>query len=554
MIEAGTILQNRYRVEKQIGQGGMGNVYVATDQRFKSVVAIKETIFEDANLRKAFEREARLLNSLKHAALPRVSDHFDEADGQFLVMEFIGGDDLAAMLEKSGEAFPLETVLQWAHQLCDALEYLHAQNIIHRDIKPQNLKLTQNNHIVLLDFGLAKGNATDAPHQTAAKSIFGFSRNYASLEQIQGAGTEPRSDLYSLAATVYHLLTGVPPADALTRAMNVLNAKSDPLIAADLVNRAVPTDVAEVLQKTMALNAEMRPESATAMRRMLDEADKTIDSSAINSSNDNRLTADFQMQDTKIIGAKTSFNVGTASEGETKIETKNPSGEDFYGRTANDSESKETVLRPIAAAPRPKRAKAVGAVVLSAVVLIGTGLFAAYFKTSDTLPPNVSAETTTTPSDSNTAGDKTSNADFSGSDDSGNRTVLAEKETLDNSAETLHSPIKTAKNGAPDTKRAAQNQPRTQAGKQTANPGNIVINDETIEVGDIIIDEDGIRSKKTGKSIVSDSTDQTKSLTPEQIRQLKELRKLERLNEKRENRRRNIVINPPKPPSPLPTP
>ncbi len=78
MIETGTILQNRYRVDKQIGQGGMGNVYVATDERFKSIVAIKETIFEDANLRKAFEREARLLNSLKHIALPRVSDHFDE--------------------------------------------------------------------------------------------------------------------------------------------------------------------------------------------------------------------------------------------------------------------------------------------------------------------------------------------------------------------------------------------------------------------------------------------------------------------------------------------
>ena len=111
MIETGTILQNRYRIEKQIGQGGMGKVYVATDERFKSVVAIKETVFEDKNLRKAFEREARLLNSLKHSALPRVSDHFDEKDGQFLVMEYIAGEDLAEMMEQSGIDFSLEEVL-----------------------------------------------------------------------------------------------------------------------------------------------------------------------------------------------------------------------------------------------------------------------------------------------------------------------------------------------------------------------------------------------------------------------------------------------------------
>src|SRR5438105_425474 len=201
MIETGKILQQRYRIDKQIGQGGMGSVYVATDERFGSVVAIKETLLMDDSYLKAIEREARLLNSLKHPALPRVSDHFHEDNGQFLVMEYIAGDDLGIMLERGHKPFAINEVLKWADQLLDALEYLHNQSIpvIHRDIKPQNLKITPRGQIILLDFGLAKGNPTDTGHQTAAKSIFGYSKSYASLEQMQGTGTDPRSDIYSLA-------------------------------------------------------------------------------------------------------------------------------------------------------------------------------------------------------------------------------------------------------------------------------------------------------------------------------------------------------------------
>jgi serine/threonine protein kinase len=274
MIESGRFLQQRYRIDKQIGQGGMGAVYVATDERFGSTVAIKETLCMDDNFRKAIEREARLLNSLKHGALPRVSDHFLEDEGQFLVMEYIQGEDLAHMMERRHEPFPVETVLNWADQLLDALDYLHTQDIpvIHRDIKPQNLKLTSRGQIVLLDFGLAKGNPTDAGHQTAAKSIFGYSRNYASLEQIQGTGTDPRSDLYSLTATLYHLLTGVAPEDALTRAMAVLSHKPDPLVPANSLRSDIPAGVAGVLQRAMDLNAGGRPASAAEMRQMFRES------------------------------------------------------------------------------------------------------------------------------------------------------------------------------------------------------------------------------------------------------------------------------------------
>ena len=275
MIAPNTLLQNRYLVVKEIGQGGMGAVYIATDQRFGSTVALKETFFNDPAMRKAFEREARLLNHLRHPALPRVSDHFAEEEGQFLVMEYIAGDDLAEKLKERGGAFPFSEVLNWADQLLDALDYLHTQEpvVIHRDIKPQNLKLTPRNAIVLLDFGLAKGTpAVQVSKMAATGSVFGYSRNYAPLEQIQGAGTDPRSDLYSLGATLYHLITGVTPPDAVTRATAVINGQPDPLLPANEVHAQVTPAVAGFINNAMAQNASQRPQSASAMREALREA------------------------------------------------------------------------------------------------------------------------------------------------------------------------------------------------------------------------------------------------------------------------------------------
>jgi serine/threonine protein kinase len=276
MIEPGALLQNRYRVVKQIGQGGMGAVYVATDERFHSTVAIKQTFFDDPMLRKAFEREAHLLNHLRHVALPRVSDHFVEGEGQFLVMEFIDGSEMAELLQQRG-AFPLADVLRWADELLDALDYLHTHEppIVHRDIKPQNMKLTPRGQIVLLDFGLAKG-ATTGTRATATASVFGYSRSYAPLEQIQGTGTDTRSDLYSLGATLYHLLTGVAPIDGLTRASAVINNQPDPLRPAHLAHAQVPEPVSKILHRAMALKAALRPATAAEMRAALRQATNAI--------------------------------------------------------------------------------------------------------------------------------------------------------------------------------------------------------------------------------------------------------------------------------------
>jgi eukaryotic-like serine/threonine-protein kinase len=271
MLSPETILQERYRIIRQLGQGGMGAVYEALDQRLDTTVALKETLFTEEKLRKQFEREARLLARLHHQALPRVSDHFNEGDGQFLVMQYVAGDDLSAMLVQRNGPFPQEEVLRWADQLCDALDYLHTQDpeIIHRDIKPQNLKLTERGQVVLLDFGLAKGYAGQASVVTTSASIFGYTPNYAPLEQVQGLGTDARSDIYALAATLFHLLTNVKPPDALSRAGALVNGQPDPLLPANKVAPQVSGAVANVLSKAMSQKRDDRFASAVLMREAL---------------------------------------------------------------------------------------------------------------------------------------------------------------------------------------------------------------------------------------------------------------------------------------------
>ena len=272
-----SMIQNRYLVVHMIGKGGMGEVYLAVDQRLGSAVALKRTFFNDNNaLGTAFEREARILARLRHPVLPKVIDHFAENGDQFLVMEHISGDDLAKRLESATEPFPLNWVMFWADQMLDALSYLHSHEppIVHRDIKPQNLKLTDENHIVLLDFGLSKDFDTGASNSLNSASVAGYSPHFASMEQIRGTGTDARSDLYSFSATLYQLLANTVPPDALTRADALLGGLKDPITPLNEINPAVSPAISEVILKGAELRQDQRFSSAAEMQKALRRAFK----------------------------------------------------------------------------------------------------------------------------------------------------------------------------------------------------------------------------------------------------------------------------------------
>ncbi len=271
LLTPDTILQSRYRITRPLGKGGMGAVYEAVDLRLDTTVALKQALTTDQELWKQFEREARLQARLNHPVLPRVSDYFTEGNRAFFVMQFVEGEDLAEIIAQQPGPLPRRVVVAWADQLLDALIYLHSRDrqIIHRDIKPHNLKITATGRIALLDFGLAKSQSRATSAAVTCTSVYGYTPRYAPLEQIQDLGTGPRSDIYALGATLYHLLTGVKPPDAVARAAALVSSRPNPLRPAHEINGTLGPELSAILDRAMAQNPAERFASAEEFREAL---------------------------------------------------------------------------------------------------------------------------------------------------------------------------------------------------------------------------------------------------------------------------------------------
>jgi eukaryotic-like serine/threonine-protein kinase len=273
-LQIGDVLRERYKIAGYIGQGGMGCIYQAEDLRLHGrQCAIKE-VQGDPNLstdaqqqaREQFYREASVLARLDHPSLPKVSDYFSVGERDYLVMDFVPGRDLRELMHEARQAgrfLSERDVISWAMQLADALEYMHRQEhpIVHRDIKPSNIKVTPSGLVKLVDFGLVKLMAADERTVTVIQGV--GTAYYTPLEQYGGdtGHTDARSDIYSFGATLYHLLTNEPPAEAKQRFL-----RSNALKPIRAINPAVSPHTEQAIAWALALHPDDRPPDIATFR------------------------------------------------------------------------------------------------------------------------------------------------------------------------------------------------------------------------------------------------------------------------------------------------
>jgi serine/threonine-protein kinase len=277
-LAPGTVLRSRYKIVELVGRGGMGATYRAEDMRLKGrFCAVKEALpdpdaapEELAQSRKQFYEEASTLARLDHPNLPKVSDHFSQDERDYLVMDFVPGHDLKEMLAnalRQGHPLAEQQVLAWAEQLCSALEYMHNQRptILHRDIKPSNIKVTPAGNVKLVDFGLVKVLVPDDQRTITVVQGRGTVQ-YIPLEQYGGdtGHTDARSDIYSLGATLYHLLTGQPPLDAKQRFL-----KPSSLVPPRSLNPAISSQTEQAILWSLAMHPDDRPANIAELRTQL---------------------------------------------------------------------------------------------------------------------------------------------------------------------------------------------------------------------------------------------------------------------------------------------
>jgi eukaryotic-like serine/threonine-protein kinase len=276
-LKAGEVLRGRYKIRRIIGQGGMGSIYLADDLRLEGRLCALKEVEHDRSLpmdllreaREQFLREATVLARLDHPNLPKVSDFFSVGSRDYLIMDFVPGKDLRALMleaRNAGTFLAEQDVLNWSSQLADALTYLHQQDppILHRDIKPSNLKLTPSGMVKLVDFGLVKllapGEVTITVLQGQGTAL------YTPLEQYGGDSghTDSRSDVYAFGATIYHLLTNQPPADARDRFLD-----PERLVPPRQINPGTSPQTEKAILWAMSLHPGDRPQTVDIFRESL---------------------------------------------------------------------------------------------------------------------------------------------------------------------------------------------------------------------------------------------------------------------------------------------
>lgn len=276
-LKADEILRGRYRIVKIIGQGGMGSIYLADDLRLAGRQCALKEVEHDRSLptdllrqtREQFQREATVLARLDHPNLPKVSDFFSVGGRDYLVMDFVPGKDLRALINEArqkGTFLPEREVLNWASQIADALSYLHSQKppILHRDIKPSNLKLTPSGLVKLVDFGLVKILASNEVTITVLQGR--GTAIYTPLEQYGGdtGHTDARSDIYAFGATLYHLLTNQMPVEARELFLN-----PGALISPRQHNPEISQRTERTILWAMSLHPDERPQDVESFRQAL---------------------------------------------------------------------------------------------------------------------------------------------------------------------------------------------------------------------------------------------------------------------------------------------
>ena len=276
-LEPGTLLLDRYLIVHRVGGGGMGSVYQARDKRLaERLCAVKEMIemFADqAQRAKAvedFKREAEVLAQLDHPSIPTVFDYFIEGGRYYLVMRWIGGGDLADQMRLRSGIIDEAIVTKWAIQICDVLHYIHQQRppIIYRDLKPANLMLDdKNGRVMLVDFGIARIVRPTEKGVTAIGTM-----GYAPPELFAGK-VEPRSDIYSLGATIFHMLTGSDPQD---NPLLIFDFSKNP--RPSQINPSISPEMERILMKAVAHKPEDRHSSALELMRALEEHSGRLES------------------------------------------------------------------------------------------------------------------------------------------------------------------------------------------------------------------------------------------------------------------------------------